>query len=198
MLKSQNSKKILVVDDLKTNRKIIEHILQKSGYQTISASSGFECTQVATSRHPDLILLDIMMPDIDGINVCKRLRKDSRTCSTPIIFVTSATDDNTLSRAFDAGGNDYIRKPVNRIELVKRVEAAFVQETLANKNKEEEKLRSVLSMSGTICHEINQPLQYISGISQLLLMDLEKGSKAYEKVAKMKPRLTEWEKLRKN
>ena len=106
-----------------------------------------------------------------------------------LIFVTSATDDNTLSRAFDAGGNDYIRKPVNRIELVKCVEAAFVQETLANKNKEEETLRSVLSMSETICYEINQPLQYISGISQLLLMDLEKGSKAYEKVTKMKTQI---------
>ncbi|GAB6904787.1 putative Response regulator receiver protein [Desulfosarcina cetonica] len=186
MLNPQAKKKILVVDDLLTNRKIVEHMLEKGGYQTMSAASGMECIQMATSRQIDLILLDIMMPDMDGIEVCKRLRKDSRTGAMPVIFVTSATDDGTLSRAFDAGGNDYIRKPVNRVELIKRVQAAFVHEALAQKNKEEEKLRSVLSMSGTICHEINQPLQYISGISQLLLMDLEKGSKAYEKIAKMK------------
>ncbi len=189
MLKNQGNKKILVVDDVKTNLKIVEHMLKKRGYLTLTATSGFECISVAKSQHPDLILLDIMMPDMDGVDVCRQLRKDSRVGSTPIIFVTSATDDNTLSRAFDAGGNDYIRKPVNKIELIKRVEAAFVHETLAQKNKEEEKLRSVLSMSGTICHEINQPLQYISGISQLLLMDLEKGTKAYEKVTKMKTQI---------
>ena len=186
---NQGSKTILVVDDMRTNRSMIEFMLQKNGYRTLSAASGIECIQMATSKQPDLILLDIMMPDLDGIAVCRRLRNDPRTGSLPIIYVTSDTDDNTLSRAFDAGGNDYIRKPINKIELIKRVQAAFLNETLAQKNKEEEKLRSVLSMSGTICHEINQPLQYISGISQLLLMDLKPGTPAYEKIVKMKAQI---------
>lgn len=189
MLNKYANKRILVADDLRTNRKLLEQMLQKSGFQTISANSGTECIQKVSAQLPDLILLDIMMPDVDGIAVCRRLRNDSRVGAIPIIFVTAATDDGTLSRAFDAGGNDYIRKPVNKIELIKRIQAAFLNETLAQKNKEEEKLRSVLSMSGTICHEINQPLQYISGISQLLLMDLEKGSPAFEKVVKMKAQI---------
>jgi DNA-binding response OmpR family regulator len=130
-----------------------------------------------------------MMPDVSGIDVCRKLRSDSRMGPVPIIFVTAVTDDHTLSKAFDAGGNDYIRKPVNKIELIKRVQAVFDHEALMKKNQEEEKLKSVLSMSGTICHELNQPLQYLLGVSQLLLMDLEKSTPAFQKVTKMKAQI---------
>ncbi len=179
-------KKILIVDDTTTNLKLLYHILQNNNFQVISAENGYDCIKATVNQKPDLVLLDIMMPDIDGIEVCRRLRSDSRVGHLPIIFVTAATDDMTLSRAFDAGGSDYIRKPVNRVELLKRIQAAFDHEALIQKNQEEEKLRSVLSLSGTICHEINQPLQYISGVSQLLMLDLEKGSPSYEMVVKMK------------
>lgn len=186
MKNPSSSKKILIVDDSSTNLKILYHILLKNGFQVISAENGYDCIQMTVNQKPDLVLLDIMMPEIDGIEVCRRLRKDSRIDHIPIIFVTAATDDNTLSKAFDAGGSDYIRKPINRVELLKRIQAAFAHEALMEKNREEEKLRGVLSLSGTICHEINQPLQYISGVSQLLMMDLDKNSSAYEMVAKMK------------
>ena len=180
------NKTILIADDVATNRKMLEFLLEKIGYQTIGVSSGYDCLQEARTRKPDLLLLDIMMPDISGIDVCKRLRADSATRMIPVIFVTAATDNLTLSNAFDAGGNDYIRKPINGIELTKRVQAVFEHEKLIETNREEEKLRGILSMSGTICHELNQPLQYISGACQLLLMDLEKGSPAYNRVIKMK------------
>ena len=182
-------KTILVADDLKTNRKMLQSILEKEGYLTIGAEKGYECIQLALDKRPNLILLDIRMPDINGIDVCRRLRGDSCMDAVQIIFVTAATDDRTLSQAFDAGGYDYIRKPVNRIELVKRIQAAFVHEKLIEKQQEENKLRSVLSMSGTVCHELNQPLQYISGNCQLLMMDLEKGSTAFQRVEKMKKQI---------
>ncbi len=180
------SKTILIADDLATNRKMLEFLLGKIGYRTVGVSSGYDCLKEARNRRPDLLLLDIMMPDISGIDVCKRLRADSATELMPVIFVTAATDDQTLSNAFDAGGNDYIRKPINAMELTKRVQAVFEHEKLIETNREEEKLRGALSMSGTICHELNQPLQYISGNCQLLLMDLAKGSPAYNRVIKMK------------
>lgn len=186
MVKHLSQKKILIVDDSETNLKILYHLLIQKGFQVISAQNGHDCIRMTLDQKPDLLLLDIMMPEIDGIEVCRRLRSDSRVAYLPIIFVTAATDDHTLSKAFDAGGSDYIRKPVNRVELLKRIQAAFVHEELQEKNREEETLRSLLSLSGTICHEINQPLQYISGVSQLLLMDLDKKSPSYEKVVKMK------------
>ncbi len=184
-----SNKTILIADDLTTNRKMLQFLLEKRGYRTIGVNSGYACLQEARNRKPDLLLLDIMMPDISGIDVCKRLRADSATGMLPIIFVTAATDDLTLSKAFDAGGNDYIRKPINGIELTKRVQAIFEQEKFIETNREEEKLRGVLAMSGTICHELNQPLQFISGNCQLLLMDLEKGSPAYNRVTKMKEQI---------
>jgi DNA-binding response OmpR family regulator len=184
-----SNKTILIADDLTSNRKILEFLLEKRGYRTIGVNSGYDCLKEARNGKPNLLLLDIMMPDISGIDVCKRLRADSATAMIPIIFVTAATDDLTLSKAFDAGGNDYIKKPINGIELIKRVQAVFEQEKFIETNREEEKLRSVLSMSGTICHELNQPLQFISGNCQLLLMDLEKGSPAYNRVIKMKEQI---------
>lgn len=186
VLKNFPPKKILIVDDSLPNLTLLYHLLQKNGFQAIKAQNGYECIQATVNQKPDLVLLDIIMPDIDGIEVCRRMRNDSRIAHLPIIFVTAATDDTTLSRAFDAGGSDYIRKPVNKIELLKRIQAAFVHEELMQKNRDEEKLRGVLSLSGTICHEINQPLQYISGVSQLLMMDLEKNTPTYEMVVKMK------------
>ncbi len=184
-----SDKTILIADDLTSNRKMLEFLLEKIGYRTIGVNSGHDCLREARNRKPNLLLLDIMMPDISGIEVCKRLRADAATTMLPIIFVTAATDDQTLSKAFDAGGNDYIRKPINTIELTKRVQAVFEHEKLIETNRAEETLRGALSMSGTICHELNQPLQYISGACQILLMDLDKGSPAYNRVVKMKEQI---------
>ncbi len=184
-----SDKTILIADDLTNNRKMLEFLLEKIGYRTIGVNSGHECLREARNGKPNLLLLDIMMPDISGIEVCKRLRADAATATLPIIFVTAATDDQTLSKAFDAGGNDYIRKPINGIELTKRVQAVFEHEKLIETNRAEQTLRGALSMSGTICHELNQPLQYISGACQILLMDLDKGSPAYNRVVKMKEQI---------
>ncbi len=188
-MRNQSQKTILITDDQKTNRRMLQLMLKKNGYLTIEAASGFDCIRAVKEQNPDLILLDIMMPDISGIDVCRRLRNDVRVAMIPILFVTAATDDRTLSHAFDAGGNDYVRKPINKVELLKRIQAVFDLEKLIQKDKDEEKLQSVLSMSGTICHELNQPLQYISGASQLLLMDLDRNTPAYEKVSKMKTQI---------
>lgn len=178
-------KTILIAEDLASSRIMLEALLKKQGHRTIGVDGGYKCIQTAQNQKVDLILLDIVMPDLSGIDVCKRLRNNPSTSSTPIIFVTSATDDSTLSKAFDAGANDYIRKPVNNIELVKRVQAAFDHELLQTKQNEEVQLRNLLAMNGTICHELNQPLQYLSGMLEVFEDDVEKGSGAFNRVKKM-------------
>lgn len=179
-------KKILVVDDVKTNRRMLQNILEKNGFETNTAENGYDCIRSVLTQPPELILLDIEMPDISGIDVCRNLRNDSRVGPIPILFVTANTDDQTLSRAFAAGGNDFIRKPVNVVEVLKRVEANLQYIELIVAKRKGEELSNILAMNGTICHELNQPLQYIAGMSQVLLMDLKKGSDAFEKIEKMK------------
>jgi CheY-like chemotaxis protein len=172
---------ILVVDDNPVNVKIIEILLGKNGYRTASTMEGNECIETAKKLKPELILLDIGMPGISGIEVCRVLKQEDTTSDIPVIFVTASTDDETLNNAFESGGTDYVRKPVNKIELLARIKSALDRKKLMEKNLEEKKFRGVLEMAGAICHEFNQPLQVISGYSELLLMDISRDSPLYSK-----------------
>ena len=126
-------KTILIVDDSATNRILLERLLKRNGYATISACGGYECLEKIRRYRPDMVLLDIMMPDMSGINVTKALQKDPEVNTIPVIFVTSATDDGTLKQAFEAGGTDFVRKPVNKVELLKRIQSVFEYQLLAEK-----------------------------------------------------------------
>jgi CheY-like chemotaxis protein len=162
---SQYRQTILIVDDAAANIRILADILM-SDYEIIAATSGAEALDLAAAS--DLILLDILMPDMDGCEVCRRLRSDSATQETPVVFITASTDEGTLKAAFDAGGDDYVRKPVGRIELLTRIRSALSQQELTRKRVAEEKLQGVLEMAGAVCHELNQPLQTVTGFVQLL------------------------------
>ena len=89
-----------------------------------------------------------------------------------MIFVTASTDDDTLAEAFRTGGGDYVRKPVNRLELLARVRSALNHQLALQKLADEEKLKGVLETAGGVCHELNQPLQYVLGAVQILMMDI--------------------------
>ncbi|MEA2904096.1 MAG: phosphoserine phosphatase RsbU/P [Alphaproteobacteria bacterium] len=125
--------RILVVDDAEDSRDIIEAALLSGGYKDIvPAVSGWEAIKFLdvgrdASGRPaaDIVLLDIMMPEIDGIETCARIRNDPRYVDIPIIMVTSLDDMDSLANAFMAGANDYVTKPLNRIELIARVRAAL-------------------------------------------------------------------------
>lgn len=125
--------RILVVDDSEDSRDITEAALLSAGYKDVqTATSAWEAFKILdlgrtgefTSRL-DLVLLDIVMPEIDGIEACARIRKDPHYADTPIIMVTTLDDMDSLSNAFVAGANDYVTKPVNRVELVARVRSAL-------------------------------------------------------------------------
>jgi len=184
--KDISGKNILVTDDEPINTRILAKSLEKIGHKTASAYSGKECIEKAERSMPDLILLDIRMPFMSGIEVCRALKKGERTKDIPVIFVTADTDDSTLKEAFESGGTDFVCKPVNMIELLARVNSVLLQQELIKKHVEDEKLKGTLEMAGAVCHELNQPLQYISGASQLLLMELSKDDPRHEKVIRIK------------
>ena len=110
---------ILIVDDNRTNVAIMEEILEN--YQVISATGGEEALKQARDLRPDLILLDIMMPGIDGYEVCTQLRKDERSKDIPIIFLTAKTEKEDIDKAFGIGGQDYIAKPFDANDLMEKV-----------------------------------------------------------------------------
>ncbi|MDA1773816.1 fused response regulator/phosphatase [Bacillus cereus] len=147
---------ILIVDDNPVNIFVIEKILKQAGYHDLvslnSAQELFEYIQFGkdSSRHNeiDLILLDIMMPEIDGLEVCRRLQKKEKFKDIPIIFVTALEDANKLAEALDMGAMDYITKPINKVELLARMRVALRLKSELNWHKEqEENLRNELDLA---------------------------------------------------
>jgi len=124
---------ILLVDDNQVNLFVIEKILKNAGYNNcVSLTSAYELFDYlqldapnSTGNSVDLILLDIMMPEIDGIEACKRIKQNERLKDIQIIFVTALEDKNTLAQALDIGGVDYITKPINKTELLARMRVAL-------------------------------------------------------------------------
>lgn len=183
------NRSLLIVDDNPINIRVVQVMLEKNGYRTVSAMDGVTCIEMAKNGRPDLILLDINMPEMSGIEVCKALRRDEQSNDIPVIFVTASTDDETLREAFESGGTDYVRKPVNRTELLARIESILTQKILMQKVLEEEKLQGVLEMAGAACHELNQPLQAISGMCELLMMDMTENDQRHSNIQKIKQQI---------
>jgi two-component system, cell cycle response regulator len=113
--------KILIVDDEELGRDTIESLLIKEPYQLLFAKDGFEMLKVASDMQPDLVLLDVIMPGMDGFEACEKLRKDPTIAETPIIMVTALDDTDSRIRGIEAGADDFISKPFDRLELRARV-----------------------------------------------------------------------------
>ncbi len=112
---------ILIVDDQLANREVLEKLLTQQNYHLAFAGNGVEALAQAAALIPDLILLDIMLPEMDGFEVCERLRADSLLAEVPIIMVTSLDDMASRVQGLEAGADDFITKPFNRVELLARV-----------------------------------------------------------------------------
>jgi len=129
--------KILVVDDQVDNLKILELRIRSLGYSVILAQSGFEALEIAKREIPDVVLLDIRMPDIDGFEVCRRLKQDEHLKDIPIIFLTALSDEKALVQGLELGAQDYIVKPFEVQELTARVNVALRLRGLQTKLMEE-------------------------------------------------------------
>ncbi len=157
---------ILVVDDVKDNVKILCNLLDVQGYETSSCLSGNEAIQMASEICYDLILLDIMMPIMDGFETAEILQSNESTCEIPIIFLTAKSDIESLSKGFDCGGVDYITKPFNKRELLARVrihvDLQKKKKELLEINQTKDKLFSIIS------HDLKSPFNSLMGLSELL------------------------------
>lgn len=114
---------ILIVDDNSKNLQILAEILRNEGYRVAMAKNGVSALNFAHKKEPDLILLDIMMPEMNGFQVCRRLKDDSGTKEIPVIFISALAETEDKLKGFDAGGVDYIAKPFQKEEILARVDA---------------------------------------------------------------------------
>jgi DNA-binding response OmpR family regulator len=116
-------RKILVVDDEAVLVETIAYNLEQAGYQVFTACDGSSALQAANRESPDLIILDIMLPEMDGIEVCRQLRRESKTSTTPIMMLTAKGDEIDKVVGLEVGADDYVTKPFGRRELLARVRA---------------------------------------------------------------------------
>ena len=113
--------RILVADDNQQNRELLEAYLLDDGHEILMAADGREAIDMARDKHPDLILLDIMMPKLSGYEVCSQLKNDAATKQIPILMITALKEMGDIEKALAAGADDFLTKPVHRLELRTRV-----------------------------------------------------------------------------
>ncbi len=158
--------KILLVDDEEINLDILEAILEDY-YIVLRADNGEDAISLAKEAKPDLILLDISMPDMSGYEVCIQLKIDPDTEKIPIIFLTAKTDEDSIEKAYDVGGVDYINKPVKVKELLARVRTQLQIQMMIKKLKQSEEEMRVLATIDSMTGVFNR--RYFSEISERIL-----------------------------
>jgi two-component system sensor histidine kinase/response regulator len=161
--------KVLIVDDEPRNVRLLEAMVTPLGVEAFTASSGSHALEMTTKVSPDAILLDIMMPGMDGIEVCLRLKKDRTTQNIPVIFVTALTDVQNHAVAVEAGGIGFVTKPIQRLLLEASVRSAIRMKRLSD--EVDELMRQRASLTHMIVHDINNLLTINLGFAQLTLED---------------------------
>jgi two-component system sensor histidine kinase/response regulator len=167
---------ILVVDDSMQNLKLLGNMLKEWKYQIALAKNGHEALEVAPKINPSLILLDIMMPEIDGYQVCNELKKKSETKDIPVIFLTAKTSKEDIVKGFKAGGVDYITKPFNQDELMMRIQTHLELKAAHDKiQKQAEELKETNAtkdkMFSVISHDLRAPLGGMKSMMDIIFED---------------------------
>ncbi|MHC4131254.1 MAG: response regulator [Planctomycetota bacterium] len=130
---SEKAPVVLIVDDNEQNLELIQAYLEDLDCETMPAYDGQQALDVIAQNPPDLILLDIMMPKMSGFEVCKRVKNDPKTAEIPIIMITALHEFGDIERAIEAGTDDFLSKPVNRLELTTRVRTMLKLKHLSDK-----------------------------------------------------------------
>ena len=166
-----NNENILIVDDNPANLKLLSGMLTEYGYNVRPVPSGKLALSGAKAITPDLILLDIMMPDIDGYEVCKKIRADKKTENVPVIFISAINDTLDKVKAFSLGGTDYITKPFQLEEVLARVKTHLsirkLQKKLENQLQEEARLNKKLKSAITKIKVLQELLPVCSNCKKI-------------------------------
>lgn len=173
--------KILVVDDVQSNVLLLKALLGREGFNIIYAMNGTEALEKVKSESPDLVLLDVMMPDMDGFEVAGRLKVEPSQAEIPIIFLTALNDSASVVKGFQLGANDFISKPFRREELLIRVEH---QLSLVDARRiilrQTEELRKTIAgrdkLYSVIAHDLRSPMASIKMLCNTSMMSIEPGS----------------------
>lgn len=177
-------KKILVIDDLPENVFLLQDRLESEGYEVLTAYEGKSGLKKAIAEQPDLILLDIMMPDMTGLDVCKKLVSNEETSHIPIILVTAKIEAEDIKEGLEAGAFDYIKKPFNRVELLARVKSALKLSDAKKQLIEAEKSKLFAATVVTANHKIKQPLTLMSLSTAAIKRELSKEAISTEAINK--------------
>ena len=164
--------KILIVDDVVSNVLLLKILLTNEKFQVCTANNGNKCIEQAKAEHPDLILLDVMMPDLNGFDTAVILKKDPETVDIPIIFLTALNNPQDLVKGFQVGANDFLTKPFNKEELVMRVmhqiQLVAAKRIIVRQNEE---LKRTISnrdkMYSVIAHDLRSPMASIRMVLNL-------------------------------
>jgi two-component system, sensor histidine kinase and response regulator len=166
-------RRILAVDDDRINLRIIGGILRNEGYEIAEAASGEQALEVYATFKPNLVLLDVMMPGIDGFATCRTLKKTYGDKCAPVIFVTAKSEADDVVMGFDAGGVDYLTKPFRPKEVVARIRTHLSNQQLVEQQKDLVQQLSKANAAkdrflGMCAHDLRNPLSSIRGLAELM------------------------------
>lgn len=167
---------VLIVDDVPTNVMLVQAILKKEGYTLLTTDSGAKALRLAQDKHPNLILLDIMMPEMDGYEVLQHLKSNPDTNDIPVIIMSALSDMQSIVKGYQLGATEYVTKPFQREELVKRVAHRYELFSIKRIKQElENTIESRDTLYSVIAHDLRSPLGSLKMMNNAILMMVDKS-----------------------